>query len=259
MTVTVVVLAVTNLVRWIDATLAHQCSAYAGRRAQLAFTGVFSTLNTGTGKCALICLSVTVVVYAVTDLSTWPDKALACAHALLLAASTLTKRICILVDESSGRAGWDASCRLQTVVNNSIAVFVRSIASLGLWTVATGAKIDCDTGTREWHRLRVAGLHAGTVGRRWNTAGNAQTNAIVSDSIAVIVTAVAGLAARNTPRTDTIVNNAVTIIVLAIAGFHNRTVQGRTAAILSLIHLGVAIVVLAVADFSRIVAKPRGR
>ena len=104
--------------------------------------------------------------------------------------------------------------------------------------------------------MRVASLHAGTIRGRRNTTGDAQANSVVGNSITIIVATVAGFAARDAAGADSVVDHAVAIIVLTIAGLRNRAMQGIAATVLILINLRIAIVVLVVADFPRIVTKP---
>ena len=80
LTVTVIVLAVANLVRRVNTALTYQCAADAGRRTKLALASVLAALYSGSRERPLVSLSVTVIVDAIADLRARADKSLASAR-----------------------------------------------------------------------------------------------------------------------------------------------------------------------------------
>ena len=167
-------------------------------------------------------------------------------------------RISVFVDEPTRRARWYASCWLQSVVDDAVAVLVGTVAGFGLRGIATGSIIYRDTCAREGYCLSVADLLPGAISWRGQAARNTQPNAIVSDSVAVVVTTVTDLAAWYATRTHAVVDDAIAIIVLAVARFGDWAMGWASASSLVFVDGRVAVVVRVVADFTRVIAKPRG-
>ncbi len=258
MSVTIVIERIAKLVRRANSALTNQRTIHARRQTRAAFTRRYTT-GLPNATRGIVDNPVAIVVNPVADLRGRSDVAdTVRAPARLRTLSTLARRTIHL---TAWRSRWNTCCRRNTFVGLSVAIVVDTVANFGCRTVrARRIRIASHARARGPRRhvfLRTSQLTRAVGWRCLSTSYGC--NSFVDDPVAIVIASVADFLRRHATRTHVFIRLSVAIVVLAIANLGRRTMERTAAPRHPVVDLTIAVVIVVVADFFRIVTQPRRR